>query len=96
VDIGRNSAAMGLTYALQSVSGLKNLSMPARVADTPMPYRSASHGMFSRLSIEIASCLLEAGAEQTDEDVIQQVLQGNTAMFGLLMRRYNERVYRGL
>jgi len=52
--------------------------------------------MFSRLSIEIASCLLEAGAEQTDEDVIQQVLQGNTAMFGLLMRRYNERVYRGL
>src|SRR5687767_5448 len=34
------------------------------------------------------------GAEQTDEDVIDQVLQGNTAMFELLMRRYNERVYR--
>jgi RNA polymerase sigma-70 factor (ECF subfamily) len=33
-------------------------------------------------------------AEQTDEDVIHQVLQGNTAMFELLMRRYNERVYR--
>lgn len=31
---------------------------------------------------------------QTDTDVIQQVLQGNTAMFELLMRRYNERVYR--
>jgi RNA polymerase sigma-70 factor (ECF subfamily) len=34
------------------------------------------------------------GAEQTDEDVIRQVLEGNTAMFELLMRRYNERVYR--
>jgi RNA polymerase sigma-70 factor (ECF subfamily) len=33
-------------------------------------------------------------AEQPDEDVIRQVLAGNTAMFELLMRRYNERVYR--
>lgn len=33
-------------------------------------------------------------AEQRDEDVIRQVLDGNTAMFELLMRRYNERVYR--
>jgi RNA polymerase sigma-70 factor (ECF subfamily) len=32
--------------------------------------------------------------EQTDEAVIRQVLEGNTAMFELLMRRYNERVYR--
>ena len=32
--------------------------------------------------------------EQRDEDVIRQVLDGNTAMFELLMRRYNERVYR--
>ena len=32
--------------------------------------------------------------EQSDEDVIRQVLAGNTAMFELLMRRYNERVYR--
>ena len=32
--------------------------------------------------------------EQNDTDVIRQVLQGNTAMFELLMRRYNERVYR--
>jgi RNA polymerase sigma-70 factor, ECF subfamily len=32
--------------------------------------------------------------EQSDEAVIQQVLGGNTAMFELLMRRYNERVYR--
>jgi RNA polymerase sigma-70 factor, ECF subfamily len=34
------------------------------------------------------------GAEHSDEDVIRQVLDGNTAMFELLMRRYNERVYR--
>ncbi len=32
--------------------------------------------------------------EQQDAEVIAQVLQGNTAMFELLMRRYNERVYR--
>src|SRR6188768_4532466 len=32
--------------------------------------------------------------EQPDAEVIAQVLQGNTAMFELLMRRYNERVYR--
>jgi RNA polymerase sigma-70 factor, ECF subfamily len=31
---------------------------------------------------------------QTDEDVIRQVLDGNSGMFELLMRRYNERVYR--
>ena len=32
--------------------------------------------------------------EQSDAETIQQVLDGNTAMFELLMRRYNERVYR--
>ena len=32
--------------------------------------------------------------EQSDEDVIREVLAGNTGMFELLMRRYNERVYR--
>jgi RNA polymerase sigma-70 factor (ECF subfamily) len=33
-------------------------------------------------------------ADQSDAEVIRQVLEGNTAMFELLMRRYNERVYR--
>ena len=33
-------------------------------------------------------------SEHPDEVIIQQVLDGNTAMFELLMRRYNERVYR--
>lgn len=32
--------------------------------------------------------------ERSDAEVIQQVLDGNTALFELLMRRYNERVYR--
>ena len=36
------------------------------------------------------------GAEQDDGEIIRQVLQGNTAMFELLMRRYNERVYRAV
>lgn len=36
---------------------------------------------------------LECG-EQPDAALIEQVLGGNTALFELLMRRYNERVYR--
>ena len=32
--------------------------------------------------------------EQADDALVQQVLGGNTALFELLMRRYNERVYR--
>jgi RNA polymerase sigma-70 factor (ECF subfamily) len=35
-------------------------------------------------------------ADQKDAEVIRQVLQGHTAMFELLMRRYNERVYRAV
>jgi RNA polymerase sigma-70 factor, ECF subfamily len=31
---------------------------------------------------------------QSDEDIIRQVLDGQTALFELLMRRYNERLYR--
>lgn len=32
--------------------------------------------------------------EQSDEEVVRQVLDGNTALYELLMRRYNERLYR--
>ncbi len=32
--------------------------------------------------------------EQPDGDLVRQVLAGNTAVFELLMRRYNERLYR--
>src|SRR4051812_9216375 len=41
-----------------------------------------------------SAAALVPSAEETDEAVIRQVLEGNTAMFELLMRRYNERVYR--
>ncbi|MGH9370341.1 MAG: sigma-70 family RNA polymerase sigma factor [Vicinamibacterales bacterium] len=43
---------------------------------------------------EMTSAVAPESAAQPDEDVIRQVLEGNTAMFELLMRRYNERVYR--
>jgi RNA polymerase sigma-70 factor (ECF subfamily) len=42
----------------------------------------------------VRSLAVAEEVEQTDEDVIRQVLAGDTAMFELLMRRYNERVYR--
>ena len=37
--------------------------------------------------------LLES-AERSDAEIVQQVLEGNTALFELLMRRHNERLYR--
>jgi RNA polymerase sigma-70 factor (ECF subfamily) len=37
---------------------------------------------------------LTESSEHPDEQVVRDVLDGNTAMFELLMRRYNERVYR--
>jgi RNA polymerase sigma-70 factor (ECF subfamily) len=40
-----------------------------------------------------SAVVLENG-DYSDLEAIQQVLDGNTAMFELLMRRYNERVYR--
>ena len=37
---------------------------------------------------------LTDGGDHPDEQVVRDVLDGKTAMFELLMRRYNERVYR--
>lgn len=34
------------------------------------------------------------GSEHSDEDIVRLVLSGQTALFELLMRRYNERLYR--
>lgn len=34
------------------------------------------------------------GGEQRDDEIVRQVLLGNTGMFELLMRRHNERIYR--
>ena len=39
-----------------------------------------------------SALLLES--TQTDEEVVRLVLEGNTALFELLMRRHNERLYR--
>jgi RNA polymerase sigma-70 factor, ECF subfamily len=41
-----------------------------------------------------SSTLALENREHSDAEAIQQILDGNTAMFELLMRRYNERVYR--
>jgi RNA polymerase sigma-70 factor, ECF subfamily len=41
-----------------------------------------------------SAAVLREGAEQSDEHIVHQVLAGNTALFELLMRRYNERLYR--
>jgi RNA polymerase sigma-70 factor (ECF subfamily) len=41
-----------------------------------------------------SSALAIEHREHSDAETIQHVLDGNTAMFELLMRRYNERVYR--
>jgi RNA polymerase sigma-70 factor (ECF subfamily) len=41
-----------------------------------------------------SAAVLREGAEQSDEHIVRQVLDGNTALFELLMRRYNERLYR--
>jgi len=47
-----------------------------------------------RMNSRLSSLAAIEQVEQSDEDVIREVLAGNTAMFELLMRRYNERVYR--
>ncbi len=46
------------------------------------------------MKIVPSSAVAFEGAEQDDAEIIRQVLLGNTAMFELLMRRHNERVYR--
>jgi len=46
-----------------------------------------------KVSILNAATRLE-DTDKPDVDVIEQILDGDTALFELLMRRYNERVYR--
>ena len=43
---------------------------------------------------EVAAQLLDTGDTLTDEEVVGRVLTGQTALFEILMRRYNERMYR--
>jgi RNA polymerase sigma-70 factor, ECF subfamily len=42
----------------------------------------------------VSAQVLEQWNTLTDEQIVAQVLAGHTALFELLMRRYNERVYR--
>ena len=42
----------------------------------------------------ISARVLEQWDSLTDEEVVGHVLTGQTALFEILMRRYNERVYR--
>ena len=42
----------------------------------------------------VSARVLEQGNTLTDEQVVEDVLKGQTALFEVLMRRYNERVYR--
>jgi RNA polymerase sigma-70 factor (ECF subfamily) len=42
------------------------------------------------------SAVTPALEEQPDETLVTRVLRGDTASFELLMRRYNERVYRAV
>ena len=41
-----------------------------------------------------SSAVVPERVDYSDNEVIRQVLDGNTALFELLMRRYNERLYR--
>jgi RNA polymerase sigma-70 factor (ECF subfamily) len=41
-----------------------------------------------------SAAVVPGPAEESDEHIVQQVLDGNTALFELIMRRHNERLYR--
>ena len=42
----------------------------------------------------VSAAVLERWAALPDEQVVEQVLDGQTALFEVLMRRHNERLYR--
>ena len=42
----------------------------------------------------VSGQVLEQWSSFTDEDVVRRVIDGETALFEVLMRRYNERIYR--
>ena len=46
------------------------------------------------MAVDAAVAFTREDGERADLDVVAQVLDGNTALFELLMRRYNERLYR--
>src|SRR5919106_442575 len=42
----------------------------------------------------VSASVLERWGSLSDEQVVTQILEGQTALFEVLMRRYNERLYR--
>jgi RNA polymerase sigma-70 factor (ECF subfamily) len=42
----------------------------------------------------VSAAMLERWTTLTDEQVVERVLEGHTALFEVLMRRHNERIYR--
>jgi RNA polymerase sigma-70 factor, ECF subfamily len=48
------------------------------------------------MPMDTSSATARESGEQPDSALIEQVLGGNTALFELLMRRYNERLYRAV
>ena len=44
----------------------------------------------------VSGTVLERWSGLTDEDIVLRVLQGQTALFEVLMRRHNERIYRAV
>ena len=42
----------------------------------------------------VSGQVLEQWNSFTDEDVVRRVLEGETALFEVLMRRHNERIFR--
>lgn len=60
------------------------------------PFRSALLFIVElvRMPTPESETALAEPRDQGDEALVQQVLAGNTALFELLMRRYNERLYR--
>src|SRR5262245_11131059 len=42
----------------------------------------------------VSGAVLERWQALTDEQIVEQVLAGQTALFEVLMRRHNERIYR--
>jgi len=50
--------------------------------------------LYTGVSMSATNSAVNLERDQNDVDVIEQILAGRTALFELLMRRYNERVYR--
>ena len=42
----------------------------------------------------VSGATLERWTALTDEEIVSRVVEGQTALYEVLMRRYNERVYR--